>query len=385
MKFADVIGHAPVKDALGATVIAQRVSHAQLFVSDEGVGALPLAIAYAQSMLCSSPSPQGESCGVCSSCYKMERLEHPDCHYIYPVNKSKKARATGRSDEKPTSDQFIHLWRELILDNGGYISEEQWYDHIGLDNQQGNINKEEANELLRKMSFKSVEGSYKIAIIWLPEKLHEAASNTLLKLIEEPPAQTIFLFVSQEPDKIIATIRSRTQIVRLAPLPESTIALRLAANDTVDAEKIASASGGSLSRALDMARGNCNSEDFERFASLMRKGYTNKYSELFDWSEQMATIGRESQKMFCENSIALLRDCYLSSIGMRHLCHINPQTEKFVANFAPYVNHLSIEPFVREFELLLSHIRQNGNPKILFADFALKISKILNSAKQARV
>lgn len=341
-----------------------------------------MAVAYAQSLLCTSRGASGESCGVCGSCYKMERLEHPDCHFVFPVNRSKRAKSTGRSDEKPTSDQFIHIWREAITESGGYLSEEQWYDRIGLENQQGNINKEEANEILRKMSFKSVQGGYKIVIIWLPERMMEAASNTLLKLIEEPSEQSLFLMVSQEPDRIIATIRSRTQVVNFAPLSEATIADYLKKEGIEYASKIASAAGGSLSRALAMARNSCQNEDFDRFAALMRKGYTSKYSELFEWAEQMAAIGRESQKIFCENSISILRDCYLTSIRLSQIAHTNPLTEKFVSNFAPFVNHRTIEPFVREFELLLSHIRQNGNPKILFSDFAIKISKIVSSARK---
>lgn len=384
MRFEDILGQQTIKEKLRGTILSQRVSHAQLFVSDEGAGALPMAVAYAQSLLCTSRGALGESCGVCGSCYKMERLEHPDCHFVFPVNRSKRAKSTGRSDEKPTSDQFVHLWREAITESGGYLSEEQWYDRIGLENQQGNINKEEANEILRKMSFKSVQGGYKIVIIWLPERMMDAASNTLLKLIEEPSDQSLFLMVSQEPDRIIATIRSRTQIVNFAPLSEAIIADYLQKEGIEYASKIASAAGGSLSRALAMARNSCQNDDFDRFAALMRKGYTSKYSELFEWAEQMAVIGRESQKIFCENSISTLRDCYLTSIRLPQITYTNPLTEKFVSNFAPFVDHRTIEPFVREFELLLSHIRQNGNPKILFSDFAIKVSKILSSARSAR-
>lgn len=382
MQFNKVIGHDPVKDRLKRTILDKRVSHAQLFVSDEGVGALPMAIAYASSLLCTTPTPDGESCGECANCFKMSKLEHPDCHFVYPVNKSKKAKATGRFDEKPNSDQYIHLWRELIIQTGGYITEEQWYSYIGMENQQGNINKEEANEILRKMSFKSVQSGYKIVIIWLPEKMMDAASNTLLKLIEEPADKTLFLFVSQDSDSILATIRSRTQIVKLAPLPEILISRELNKRGVDFADKISIASGGSLSRAISMADSGCQNDDFDRFSQLMRKAYSSKYGELFEWAESMAPIGRESQKMFCENSIAIIRDCYMTSINMKQITYTNPLTENFVQNFAPFVNHISIELFVREFEILLSHIRQNGNPKILFSDFAIKISKILNLARK---
>lgn len=381
MTFKEIIGHDAIKANFIATIQSGRVSHAQLFISDEGVGALPMAIGYAQRMLCTTPAPDGDACGECANCYKMNRLEHPDCHFVYPVNKSKKAKSTGRSDEKPTSDQFVHLWRELIIATRGYISEEQWYDHIGMENQQGNINKEEANEILRKMSFKSVQQGYKIVIIWLPERMHETAANTLLKLIEEPAEKSLFIFVSQEPDRIIATIRSRTQPITFAPLPAGLIAQELEKEGFDHPKKIAQSANGNLCRAMMMARSSDDNQDFDRFASLMRKAYTAKYSELFEWAEQMATIGREAQKTFCENSISILRECYMTSIGMAPIAYTNPQSEKFVANFAPFVNHLSIEQFVREFELLLSHVRQNGNPKILFSDFALKTSKILNITK----
>lgn len=384
MKFEEVLGHTQIKERLLATITGSRISHAQLFISQEGVGALPLAIAYAQRVLCSSPTPTGDSCGVCGNCFKMSKLEHPDCNFIFPVNRSKKAKATGRSDDKPTSDQFVHLWREFIIRSRGYITEEQWYEYIGIENQQGIINKEEANELVRKMSFKSVQGGYKIVVIWLPEKMHESAANTLLKLIEEPAEQSLFLFVSAEADKIISTIRSRTQIINLAPLPQSIIAQELTRLGYDNATKIAQAAAGSLAYAIELAHNSCQSEDYDRFVELMRKGYTSKYSELFDWAEQMATIGRESQKIFCENSLEILRDCYLTSINLKQLTHITPQSEKFVEKFAPYVNHLTIEPFIREFELLLSHIRQNGNPKILFPDFAIRVSKILNLVKNKR-
>lgn len=384
MKFESILGQTQIKERLLATITGSRISHAQLFVSHEGVGALPLAIAYAQRVLCSSPGENGDSCGVCGNCYKMSKLEHPDCNFVFPVNRSKKAKATGRADEKPTSDQFIHLWRPFIIQSQGYITEEQWYQYIGIENQQGIINKEEANELVRKMSFKSVQGSYKIVIIWLPEKMHESAANTLLKLIEEPAEKTLFLFVSAEADKIISTIRSRTQIINIAPLPQQLIADELTRLGYDNVSKIAQAAAGSLAYAIELAKNSCQSDDYDRFVELMRKGYTSKYSELFDWAEQMAAIGRESQKMFCENSLDVLRDCYLTSINMRQLTHTTPQSEKFVEKFAPYVNHLTIEPFVKEFELLLRHISQNGNAKILFADFALRVSKILNLVKGKR-
>lgn len=386
MLFDDITGHEKVKENLRGMVHGGRVGHAMLFTSNPGAGALPMAMAFATYILCRHHTAS-DACGVCGDCYKMELGEHPDCHYIFPVNNSKMARSTGRSDEKPTSDRFIHIWREQMALSHGYIDEQQWYSAIGLENQQGNINKTEANELLRKMSFKSFGGGYKIAIIWLPERMHDAAANTLLKLIEEPPPQTLFLFVSETPDRIIPTIRSRTQTVTLPDLDDRVIADNLVSRlgtDPVQASTIARAARGSWGAALAMSAaggGESEDEDYDRFVELMRLCYLGKYLELFEWAAQMAPIGREAQKRFCVSSIATLRDCYMLNIGMRGITYLPPGRDKFCTNFAPYVNHASAEQFVEEFELLLRQIIQNGNPKILFTHFALTIGKIISNAK----
>ena len=389
MLFADIIGHKEIQEHLRGMVNAGRVSHAMLFTSNTGVGALPMAMAFAQYVMCRGRS-ETDACGVCGDCYKMQLLEHPDCHYIFPVNNSKLARSTGRSDEKPTSDQFVHLWREAMAETGGYIDEKQWCRKIGLENQQGNINKSEANELLRKMSFKSFGGGYKIAIIWLPERMHEAAANTLLKLIEEPAPQTLFLFVSEDPNRIIGTIRSRTQLVNVPDLEENVILqslVQIQGLSSQDAGAIAHSSQGSWAKALELAVNGESSddEDYAGFVELMRLSYTGKFLDLFEWAAQMASMGREAQKRFCVNSIALTRDCYMLNIGMPEITYLQPEREKFCRNFAPYVNHASAEQLVAEFELLLRQVVRNGNPKILFTHFALSISKVISNAKSHAV
>ena len=235
MQFKDIIGQEEVKRRLRETVRQGRISHALLFTGAEGTGALPLALAYAQYVNCRNRTEE-DSCGECPECYRMQRLEHPDCHYIYPVNASKEAVATGRAAEKPRSEQFVHLWRQMIPETGGYLTEQEWYARLGIENQQGIINKSDANELVRQMGFKAFEGGYKTVVVWLPERLHETAANTLLKLVEEPPERTLFLFVSAEPEKIIATIRSRTQTVALAGVADDLIARELVARRGITTE-----------------------------------------------------------------------------------------------------------------------------------------------------
>lgn len=334
-------------------VSSGRIPHGQLFVGDSSTMALPMAVAYARTVLCPHSTIEGP-CEQCPTCYRTSKMEHPDLHFVFPVNKSKKAVATGRSDEKPISDQFIGLWREFYAARGGVFTEQEWYEYIGIENQQGNITKEDANEIVRKMSFKSFEGGYKIVVIYLPEKMGDAAANTLLKLVEEPPAQTLFLMVSETPDKIITTIRSRVQAVTLPPLSRQSFS--------------------------NSQRGD---EFFDLFTELMRKAYKAEFLELFDWVEAIAPLGRESHKSFIDYSIALLRESYMLGLGAEELTSVDGSAKKFAQNFAPYVNHLTIEPLVAEFELAKRQIGQNGSARIIFTHFALVVSKIIVSAKNS--
>ncbi len=387
MQFKEIIGHEDIKRRLRETVRQGRISHALLFTGGEGASALPLALAYAQYVNCRNRTEE-DSCGVCPECYRMQRMEHPDCHYIYPVNVSKEAVATGRADEKPRSEQFVHVWRRAVPQRGGYLTEQEWYVELGIENQQGIINKTDANELVRKMGFKSFEGGYKTVVVWLPERLHEAAANTLLKLVEEPPAQTLFLFVSVEPERIIATIRSRTQIVALPGVSDEEIARELTARQGIPADeaaRIARRAQGSWGRAVRLAAGgsSAEAEHQDRFIRLMRLCYQQKYLGLFEWAEEMAPLGREAQKQFCSAALGIIRECYLTGIGLTEIAYADPAREQFCRNFAPYVSHLTVEAFVAEFERLLAHIRQNGNPKILFTHFAMSICKIIGTARTA--
>ncbi len=355
MNFSQITGHSHTKNRLRHSVSEGRIAHAQLFSGDCRTFALPLAVAYARYVLCPNRT-DSDPCEECPTCYRTARMEHPDLHFVYPVNKSKKAITTGRQDEKPISDQFIHLWREFLEQNNGVFTEKEWYSYIDIENQQGLIAKQEANEILRKMSFKSFEGGYKIVIIYLPERMNDASANTLLKLIEEPPLSTLFLFVSETPDRIITTIRSRVQEIILAPVTEL---------------------------GIDDRR---SEEYFELFSSLMRSAYGGRYVELLRWAESVGDLGRERHKAFVEYSVSLLRDCYVIGVGAEGLVSIGKEEVlSFAKNFAPFVNELTIELLVSEFELIGRQIRANGSPMIIFTHASLMISKILTNAKRSLV
>lgn len=385
MNFNNIIGHYDLKNKLQEIVKSDRTPHAILLEGqNSGYGALPLALSLSNLILCETPTDNGMACGECSSCYQMQRFEHPDCHLIFPVNTSKLAASIGRSDSKAISDMFVHLFRELCIDTNGYFSEQELYTKIGIENSQGNINKSEASELLRKMSFKSFRGGYKCVVMWLPERLHDTAANSLLKLIEEPSENTIFIFVTNDSSRVLGTILSRCQRVTVPAIAEIDLEQALTAKglDSKLAQETAKISQGDWIKALSLAQLSSDSDDarnrhIDSFIALMRLCYSNKFTELFSWADTMVGIGRESQRMFCRVSLDVIRSSYMYNIGMEDLSYIDPKYQEFCKKFSPFINHKSIEAMIAEFESLSNQIKQNGNPKILFPHFALTLCKII--------
>lgn len=383
MKFSEIVGQQNLKETLMRMTDQGRVSHAQLFVGDEGRGALALAIAFAQYINCKSPA-NGDSCGVCSSCIQMQQLAHPDVHYIFPVNKSKSAQTSGSVEgDKPVSDHFLPIWRKQFSDSklNGYFNEQSWYKAIDIDNKQGNISRHEAAEIIRKLSFKAYESRYKILIMWLPERMNDQASNALLKILEEPWENTIFLLVTEDIHNLLTTIISRTQEVNVPAIETQYISEWLIKNYSLskpEADHLAKLSFGNLIEAvrlIDEDQGE--DENFSLFVQLMRLSFNDKHMELLEWAETVAAMGRENQKNMIENSIRLLREAYMLSMGMGEVSYLHGAEHDFCAKFAPYVNNRNIEALIGEFELALRHITQNGNPKIVFSHFALAASKLI--------
>lgn len=352
-----------------------RVSHAQLFAGRSGYGTLPLALAYAQYVNCTDRR-EGDSCGMCPSCRKMSQLAHPDLHFVFPVNSPK-----GGGSQKPLSDYFMPQWRELFLSTDGYFDEQTWYKAINIENQQGLITRNEADEIVRKLSFKSFEAEYKVMIIWLPEKMRTEAANSLLKILEEPWPKTLFIMVSESPSKLLQTIISRTQEVAVGGIETENIRSWLSAKYGLDGDQLESISRLSSGDLLEAQRLTAGAEDestkeyFEYFTELMRLSYNDKHMELLEWADKVAGMGREKQKKFIEYSIRMLRENYMLNAGMNGITYLWGDELAFSKNFAPFIGNHNIEGLVREMELALSHIIQNGNPKIVFSHFALVVSK----------
>ncbi len=372
MYFKDIIGQETVKQRLRLEVREGRVPHAQLFAGPEGTGALPLAIAYARFLLCTRRGEE-DACGTCPSCVKLNKLAHPDLHFVFPVVKRK-----GGGDT--VSDDYIREWRELAISTP-YFGMNHWLDAMGAENQQAQIFVKESDELVRKLSLKSSEGGYKVVIIWLTEKMKVECANKLLKLLEEPPAQTVFLLVSEEPDRILPTILSRTQRINVPRLEDAEIAealkVRFGLQDT-DAAETARLAEGSYLQALEIIH---LSEDtqlfFGLFVSLMRLAYQRKVKEMREWSDTVAAMGRERQKDFLTYCQRMVRESFVSNFHRKEMNYMNREEENFTIRFAPFINERNVMGITDELAEAQTHIEQNVNPRMVFFDFALKMIVLL--------
>jgi DNA polymerase-3 subunit delta' len=374
MNFSQIPGQTEIKSKLIRSVREERVSHAQLFAGPEGCGSMALALAYARFISCENRTGD-DSCGICKSCVKYEKMIHPDLHFVFPVIKGKKAT-------DPVSDNYIEEWRDFVR-KSPYFTINDWFDSIEVGNAQGMIFASEASEIIKKLNLKTFESDFKIMIIWLPEKMHQATSNKLLKMIEEPPDKTLFLLVSEEPDKVIPTILSRCQLVKIPSFSNEDIEKYIIQRFGISAEKaadISRVSSGNIIRAI----GLCENEDsslanLDYFKSLMRYAWKRDIVSIINWSEEMASTGRENQKNFISFSLRLLRENLMLSLDQlkNRLVFLAGEEATFSGNFHPFINQNNIYPLTDEFNLVYSHIEANGNAKIIFLDLALKVTRLI--------
>lgn len=375
MKFADIIGQTQLKQRLTSSVDRGRISHAQLFTGSAGTGLLPLAIAYAQYLNCTNRH-DGDSCGECPSCRQIEQLAHPDLHFVFPVNKQGK-----RSGEVVLSSDFMPLWREIVATTDGYFTPQQWYDKLDLGKTlRGMISAKEADEIIRRLSFKSFESEYKIVLIWLPETMNDEASNKILKILEEPWAKTVFLLVSERADLLLPTIISRTQEVAVPRLALEDL-LPLAEGDEVERRNVARLAAGDLIEMRRLVGGDedeVRRESFDLFCRLMRLSYNDKHLELIDWADEVASLTREQQRSMLRHAARLLRESYMLHAGLGSISYLWGEEAKFCNNFAPFIGNQNIEFLIDQIEQAMRQVSQNGNARIVFTHFALAVSKQIN-------
>jgi DNA polymerase-3 subunit delta' len=368
MRFKDIIGQEAIKQRLINSVNENRVSHAQLFLGPEGSGSSALAVAYAQYLSCEDKQPD-DSCGVCSSCRKYQKLMHPDLHFSYPFF------AKHKDD---TALTYIEQWRDAFTANP-YLSLDTWRGYLEAENKQANINIAECHQIIKKLSFKPFESAYKILILWLPEYL-DKEGNALLKVIEEPQPNTLFLLVAQNQDQILNTILSRTQLIKVPCLNYEDIKDHLITNHNqteTAASEIAYLSNGNMSEALSMLQQDTKSYH-TLFVQWLRQCFSNKGLEVLGFVDQMAKMGRENQKNFLRYGISFIRECCLLRSGAERIVKLPEQELETAKKMSAVMNIPQAQTIINELEKAHYHIERNANPKILFLDVSLQIIKILN-------
>jgi DNA polymerase-3 subunit delta' len=373
MLFSEVLGQEEIKMKLIASAKAGRIAHAQLFFGPDGCGSLPLAIAYARYIACTGDK-NNDSCGTCPSCSKISKLVHPDLHFVFPVNTTKKIA------KDPVSDDFIAEWREFVLLQP-YFQSGAWYDFIGIENKQGIISKKDSDSVIRKLSLKSFESDYKFMIIWLPEKMNASSANVLLKLIEEPPDKTLFLLVSEEPEQVLLTIYSRTQPVKLSRISDEALSTALAKKFSfteTERNSILRLSDGSFIQAMNVIQtSEENQMNFERFASIMRLSWSRNFLEINDWVEEMAGIGRERLKSFFDYSIRLVRENLITHLQWPELVYMTKEEKDFAVKFHQFLNGTNVIPIYNEMNKASVDIERNGYAKIVLFSFSLQLMKLI--------
>lgn len=371
MLFKDIIGQKEAKERLIREAKEGKIAHARLFCGNEGVGKLPLAIAYAQYLSCEHPT-DNDSCGVCPNCVKYNKLIHPDLHFVFPVIKKK--------NKDTISDDYLQEWRE-ILNSSPYFNLNMWLKEMGAENQQAQIYVKESDEIIRKLNLKSSQGGYKVMIIWLPEKMNVECSNKLLKLLEEPPTQTIFILISEEPDMLLPTIQSRVQRFNIHAIDKEKIAETLCLNyglEANDAKNIAHRCQGNFLKALETIHLNEDNQFyFEEFVSLMRLAYQRKIREIKQWSDNIAAIGRERQKNFLAYIQRMLRESFIYNFHTPDISYLSDEEQKFSSRFSPFINEGNVISIMEELSIAEQHIGQNVNAKMVFFDLALKMIVLL--------
>ncbi len=379
MLFEEVLGLPHIKSHLTQTADKGRIPHAQLFVGPEGSGTLPMALAYAQYVLCGNSG--GENTGGSDACnLKFENLSHPDLHFAFPVATNHKVK------KHPVSNHFLEEWRQFVAEQP-YGNLFDWYRLLGIDNKQGQIGVDEATEIVKALSLKSYEGGYKVMIIWMAEKMNTAAANKLLKLIEEPGHKTLFILIAEKEELLINTILSRCQVLHFPPLPEQVIqeALEAKSMQTSDAQRIAHQSNGNFNKAVDLL--NQDSEDliFEQWfvvwvrSAFKAKGNKTAIHDLIAWSEEMAKQGRETQKKFLAFCLDIFRQAMLLNYKADSLVYYEFKTEDFdLTKFAPFVHDNNIIAISEELQSAMYHVERNANAKILFTDLSIKLTRFLH-------
>jgi DNA polymerase-3 subunit delta' len=377
MKFADIIGQKDVIDRLRKAKAEDRIAHAQLFLGPEGSGNLALALAYAQFINCPNATAE-DSCGTCPTCRKNSSFQFADLHFSFPY-------FTKPGSKETNSDDYGTEWRNRLLQSP-YFGIEDWMRELSKDNKNLMYTVHEAANIVRKLSLKSFEGGYKVMVIWMAEMIGETVANKLLKIVEEPPANTLFFFVANSSENIINTILSRVQVIQVPKIDEASISAGLK-NLGVDDHKIpniAHYSDGSWDIALRLRDNNDPNEFLAmQFQTWMRHCYSKKIPALHAWSEKMAELTREDLKHFLLYALDQMRQNLVLNYTSENISRFTASEKAFALKFSPFINHLNIEDIMLELEAAHRSVGQNVNNKILFFELSMRIFRLLNRKETA--
>lgn len=366
MNISEVIGQQDVWNRLMQMAEEERIPHALLFCGPKGCGKKAVALAFASYLLEDSAL--------------LKKWEHPDLHFTYPTIKT----SDMPSDHKPISDDFASQWRELLA-KGPYFQIDEWMRKMGKTdadfNKQAIITVEETDDIAHKINFKSALGGNKVSLIWLPERMNLTSANKILKLLEEPPSKTYFIMVSEEPEHLLETIRSRTQRIDFKKIDDESIEEALQHQRGLEpdtAHRIARIAHGNWNAALEeLDSGNENRQHLDMFIMLMRLAYMRNIHDLKKWSEVVATFGREKQKRMLDYFTHMVRESFMYNFRLPDLSYMTEDEENFAKNFARFINEANVIDIFNLLDECKRFISQNANPKIVFFDLALKIIVLL--------
>jgi DNA polymerase III subunit delta' len=365
VQFKDIIGQTAVKTLLTRTASSGRIAHAQLFLGSEGSGNLAIAMAYAQFILCENKAAD-DSCGVCRSCTKVQKLIHPDLHFAYPT-----------VGAKALSTELLPIWRKAFLENP-YLNANEWLRHLDGDNKQGNITAAECLEIVKKLNLKAFESDYKILILWLPEYLGKEG-NRLLKLIEEPPEKTVFILVANDQERLLNTILSRCQMVKINPLSDDELINALQTRHDIAAEQaaqIANLADGNYTEALHLLK-HSTSDQIDGFLKWFRVAYKGDPTEIVPWAEEFAKTGREPMKHFLRYVLFFLREYTVFIALQTPSIRFNAKENATAASMAKVIQLEMLQPIATLLDESLFAIERNANAKILLTAKTIQLHKIL--------
>lgn len=372
MQFSQVIGQSELKKHLIQEIKGGKISHAKLILGNEGYGTLPLALAFVQYLFCKNRQEE-DSCGSCDACLKVSDLQHPDLHFSFPVVLS----------EAKTSKGMYREWRTMVKENP-YFDLIDWTNFIDPKQRKPTIGSDESLEIIKSLSLKSYEGGYKVMLIWGLEEMNVVSANKLLKILEEPPAKTIFLLLANSQDKMLQTILSRTQITAVPRLETSDLSRFLREKFELslsNADSIALRSEGNLIDATRIANNNAQiDDDRELFIELMRVCYKKDVNSMLDWSDKIGSESRERQKHFIEYCLHMFRQSLLKNYTEEVLLRVSADEADFLKNFARFITGNNIVAFNTTFNDAHYHIDRNANPKLVFTNVCFNVMRYIHVA-----